>query len=253
MRTPGGAGTPAAVDAGGVRAVNLGRVLAAVLAADSPPTRADVATLTATTRATASRLVDELVAGALLDEAAAERPRRPGRPGTPLVPGRRIAALGLQVDVDRLTAVVVDLSGAVRGRRTATGEHRGSEPGPVLDRLGGLARDALAEAGDVTVVGVGLALPGIVTDGGMLLRAPNLGWSDVPVAALLPALPGLGTPTVGNEADLAAVTVSFTAPGRPGPHGDFVYVSGSTGIGGSLVLDGHALRGGTGGPAKSAT
>ncbi len=223
--------------------MNLARVLAAVLAADSPPTRADVAGLTATTRATASRLVDELVGGDVLDEVAVERPRRPGRPGTPLVAGHRIAALGLQVDVDRMTAVVVDLAGTVRARRTLTADHRGSEPGPVLDRLGGLAREALADAGDLTVVGSGVALPGIVADGGVLLRAPNLGWSDVPVAALLPTLPGSAPPTVGNEADLAAVTVSFTAPGRPGRYGDFVYVSGSTGIGGSLVLDGHALRG----------
>ncbi|MBM6403212.1 ROK family protein [Phycicoccus sp. CSK15P-2] len=248
-RAPGPDGHRAprpAVDTGSVRAVNLSRVLAAALAQEEPPTRADLAAATSTTRATATRLVDELVAHGVLVEAApdAERPRRPGRPGIPLQPGTRHVALGLQVEVSHLTAVVVDLAGTVRARRRVEDDLRGSDAEPVLARLGALAEHVLSDLPSGTVVvGTGLAVPGLVAEGGMLLRAPNLGWSDVAVAALFPPPAGTGPPTVGNEADLAAVTVSSTAPGRPGAHPDFLYLSGATGIGGSIVLDGHPLTG----------
>ena len=48
---------------------------------------------------------------------------------------------------------------------------------------------------------------------------------------------------IGNEADLAAATVSLERPGRPGPVTDFVYLSGEIGIGGAVVFDGRPLPG----------
>ena len=78
----------------------------------------------------------------------------------------------------------------------------------------------------------------------MLLRAPNLGWADVDVVTALGPGPLAGVPvSVGNEADLAAVTVSSVRPGVAGRLQDFLYVSGETGIGGAVVLDGVPLRG----------
>jgi predicted NBD/HSP70 family sugar kinase len=97
----------------------------------------------------------------------------------------------------------------------------------------------------VRLVGAGLALPGIVSvSAGILLSAPNLGWSDVrPADVLTPDLLD-GLPLgIGNEADLAARTVAEVAPGRRGSHGDFIYLSGETGIGGAAVLDGHVMTG----------
>ena len=224
----------------------MARTLAAALSSPRPSTRADLAVATSTTRATVSRLVDDLVAGGLLAELAPDdgRPRTPGRPGTPLVAGTGVAALGLQVDVDRLAAVVVDLAGRVRVERVLPGDHRGSAPGPVLARLARLAAGALDDARDLALVGAGLALPGIVgEDGATLLRAPNLGWSGVRLDDLpAPLVDGLA-PVLGNEADLAALTVAYAAPGRPGAHADFLYLSGSTGIGGAVVVDGRPVVG----------
>src|SRR3712207_6952367 len=76
---------------------------------DGALSRADVATRTGTTRATAARLVGELVAGGLLDEGERLALPRRGRPATPLLPGARIGALGLQVDAGLLAARVLDL------------------------------------------------------------------------------------------------------------------------------------------------
>jgi predicted NBD/HSP70 family sugar kinase len=231
-----------------LRTTNLALVLRTVCAASTPPSRADVASATGMGRATASRLVDELVAGGLLDEGErAPLPRR-GRPGTPLVPGARMAALGLQVDAGLLAARVLDLRGRVVAERVQDGDFVGSEPAATLDRLGLLTADLLAGLPrGLRVAGAGLALPGIVdAAAGVLLRAPNLGWSDQrPADHLAAHLHGL-VPLLGNEADLAARTVAESAPGRPGLHRDFLYLSGQIGIGGAAVVGGRVMTGSAG-------
>jgi predicted NBD/HSP70 family sugar kinase len=241
------AGGPAAAgsDQAGIRAANLALVTRTVFAATEPPTRADVAHTTAMTRSTVSRLVDDLVGGGLLTELAPVARAGPGRRGTPLVPdGRRFAALGLQVNVGYLAALVVDLAGVVLGRRVVADDLRASSPTDVLGRLADLAAEAVDLAPGPVLVGAGLAVPGLVSpDTGRLLRAPNLGWSEVDVPALLSGRLGDVPLTVGNEADLASRTVSSQRPGRPGRLRDFIYVSGETGVGGAVVLGGTPLAG----------
>jgi predicted NBD/HSP70 family sugar kinase len=232
-----------------LRSSNLALVLRTVCAADGPLSRADVAVRTQTTRATAARLVDELVAGGLLDEGERLALPRRGRPATPLLPGGRIGALGLQVDAGLLAARVLDLRGRVVAERVEEDDLVGSDPARTLARLGALTTALLAwlPAG-LRLVGGGLALPGLVDVGReLLLRAPNLGWSDVPAVDLLAAhLPDGLRPVLGNEADLAARTVAETAPGRPGPLRDFLYLSGQIGIGGAAVLGGRVMTGSAG-------
>jgi predicted NBD/HSP70 family sugar kinase len=229
-----------------LRSSNLALVLRTVCAADGPLSRADVAVRTGTTRATAARLVDELVAGGLLDEGERLALPRRGRPATPLLPGARIGALGLQVDAGLLAARVLDLRGQVVAEHVEDADLVGSDPARTLARLGALTTALLdGPAGQLRLAGAGLALPGLVD--GVLLRAPNLGWSDVPAVDLLAAhLPGGLRPALGNEADLAARTVAETAPGRLGPMRDFLYVSGQIGIGGAAVLGGRVVTGSAG-------
>jgi predicted NBD/HSP70 family sugar kinase len=82
---------------------------------------------------------------------------------------------------------------------------------------------------------------------GVLLRAPNLGWSDErPGEVLAGTLPAHLVPVLGNEADLAARTVAEAAPGRSGAHRDFLYLSGQIGIGGAAVLGGRVMTGSSG-------
>jgi predicted NBD/HSP70 family sugar kinase len=230
-----------------LRSSNLALVLRTVCAADGPLSRADVAVRTGTTRATAARLVDELVAGGLLDEGERLALPRRGRPATPLLPGARIGALGLQVDAGLLAARVLDLRGRVVAERVEEDDLVGSDPARTLARLGALTTGLLAGVpAGLRLAGAGLALPGLV-DGDLLLRAPNLGWSDLAAVDLLSGhLPDDLRPVLGNEADLAARTVAETAPGRPGPLRDFLYVSGQIGIGGAAVLGGRVVTGSAG-------
>jgi predicted NBD/HSP70 family sugar kinase len=232
-----------------LRATNLALVLRTVCATPDPVSRADVAGATGMTRSTASRLVDELVAGGLLDEVARVGLPRRGRPATPLVPGGCFAALGLQVDAGLLAARVLDLRGRVVAELVEEGDFVASDPAATLARLGRLTAGLITRlTADLRLVGTGLALPGIVdVEAGVLLRAPNLGWSDLRPADMLDEyLPTASSLVLGNEADLAARTVAEVAPGRPGPHRDFVYLSGQIGVGGAAVLGGQVMAGSSG-------
>ncbi|MGZ5404814.1 MAG: ROK family protein, partial [Nocardioides sp.] len=198
------------------------------------------------TRSTVSRLVDDLVAGGVLDELEPTTVTGPGRPATPLAAGAGLAALGLQVNAEFLAARVVDLRGRILAEGVDYDDFVGSDPEQALARLAQLGADVLDQVPAGTrLVGAGLALPGIVTvDGGRLLLAPNLGWFDLHPAPLLgsDSLSGL-VPRIGNEADLAARTVAEPVPGRPSHLTDFIYLSGEIGIGGAAVLGGPVMTG----------
>jgi|tagenome__1003787_1003787.scaffolds.fasta_scaffold20985154_4 predicted NBD/HSP70 family sugar kinase len=239
-------GASAAARQATIRDTNLRLVLSTVLGSTEPVSRAGVALATALTRSTVSRLTDELVAAGLVDELEPVRAPGRGRPGTPLVAGRQVAALGLQVNPGFSALRVVDLRGHIVREHLVTEDLVGSDPQQTLRRLGVAARRLRRTLPpELRLVGAGLALPGVVSvEDGRVLSAPNLGWAEVDVAAVLggPALGHLSL-RVANEADLAARTVAEVVPGRPGPLSDFVYVSGEVGIGGAAVIGGRVFAG----------
>ena len=202
------------------------------------------------TRSTASRLADELVAIGLVRELDPVASSGPGRPAVPLLPARgTFVALGLEVNVSRMAVRAVDLAGQVLAERIVVDDFSSSDAPAVLGRLADLFEPiaALGAVGSARLVGAALALPGLVRDNA-LLRAPNLGWSDIrPAEVLAPVLDRLGASlVVGNEADLAALTTARVRPGAPGEHRDFIYLSGENGIGAGIVRDGEVWLGANG-------
>ena len=227
-----------------VRRANLGVVLQQI-AGGEPRSRARVAAETGLTRGTVSSLVGELIELDLLRETGEdERSGRAGRPGQTLELGDRIVAIGLEVNVDYLAVCVEDLTGAIRYERRVHTDNRRSLPGPMLNRLARMAEKALAaiEAENLVPVGGAVALPGLVeAETGTLLRAPNLGWSEIAVAQELAArLPDLPV-RVDNEANLAALAEHWQGAARDLEN--FVYVFGEVGVGGGIFIDGELFRG----------
>jgi len=210
-----------------------------------PPSRADIAAATSLTRATVSALVDDLIAGGLLTEVEPAPRAGAGRPAAGLVlSASGPAGLGLEINVDYLSACVVDLAGTVRHREVRHADQRPGRPDQVLAEVAGLAADARthAERERLTLAGAALAVPGLVTPTGLVRLAPNLGWRDVDVPAGLAALDGLPV-TVDNEANLAALGELHAGPVGPA---SFLYVSGEIGIGAGIVLHGTLFRGARG-------
>jgi predicted NBD/HSP70 family sugar kinase len=213
-----------------MRARNLALVLGEIHRT-GPLTRAALSELTGLTKTTVSKLVGDLIDAGIVLESGAVRDGERGRPGVEVrLSGERVAALGLEVNVDYLAVCVVDLAGSVRLRRQAHVDNRGSEPDQTLAVLRDLAEAAIVESG-LDIAGAALAVPGPVRDG-VLHHAPHLGWHDVHV--------DLGMPlTVDNEANLAALGELWFGSGAR----DFLYVSGEIGIGAGVVVDGSLFRG----------
>ena len=92
---------------------------------------------------------------------------------------------------------------------------------------------------------MGVAVAGVTRrSDGFVQLAPNLGWHDVPLAALLGGGLGLDVPVhVANEADLGAL--AEYRRGWPGVS-NLVYVSGEVGIGAGVIVDGRPMLGAEG-------
>jgi predicted NBD/HSP70 family sugar kinase len=227
-----------------VRRANLGIVLQQI-ASGQPRSRARVAADTGLTRGTVSSLVGELIDLDLLRETGEdEHSGRVGRPAQTLELGDRIVAVGLEVNVDYLAVCVEDLTGTIRHERHVQTDNRRSRPGPVLSRVARMAEQALADAraDDLVPVGVAVALPGVVEERtGTLLRAPNLGWSEIPVAdEIHQRLDDLPV-RVDNEANLAALAEHWQGAARG--LSDFICVFGEVGVGGGIFVGGELFRG----------
>ncbi|MEV5973359.1 ROK family transcriptional regulator [Streptomyces sp. NPDC051921] len=237
-------------DKAGVRRHNLSLVLRTVHEAGET-TRAAVASRVGLTRAAVSSLVEQLLERGLLVESGKTFSGSAGRPGTVLKPATTgVAGLGVELNVDYVSACVADLTGADRVRRTVPVENRALAPVEVLRRAAGIAAEVLAEAADLDLrpTGVRLALPGLVA-GGTVQQAPNLGWNrvdaDTLFARALHAARPAGAPALpvasDNEANVAALAELWF--GDLAGIRSFVHVTGEIGVGGAIVLDGELLRG----------
>ena len=228
----------------GMRASNLALVLGEV-ARTGPVSRARVAAHTGLTKSSVSGLVTDLISAGLIGESA-PAPTERGRPATALTlaPGGA-AGLGLEINVDYLAAMVTDLTGTPRYHHVVRRDNRDREVDEVVAELIEVARTAAAGAASqgLPLAAACVAVPGLTADG-TVVRAPNLGWSQVDLAAAIREGTGLEV-DLENEANLAALgEMWFGGHEHEGePLRDFVHVSGEIGIGGGIVVGGEVFRG----------
>ncbi len=242
------AGTgPQPVDFADVRATNLAVVLRYVRTA-APCSRADIAASTGLTKATVSSLVAELLDRRMLRETGLTE-NRIGRPATMLaIDGSGYVGLGVEVGVDHLTAVAVDLA----DRRVLTWRRSfvtpGRRPGRVIAEVATLTRHAAArvQAEGGTVVGFGVAVPGLVDSAGVVRRAPALDWTDVELrAGVVRALRGPDYPvSVDTSARFGAVAEYRYGALAGTAH--LAYLAGPPGGGVGVINGGVPLRGANG-------
>lgn len=238
---------PRPADFTDVRATNLAVVLRFVRE-NAPCSRADIAASTGLNKATVSSLVADLIDRRLVRETGLTE-NRVGRPATMLVlDGSPYAAVGIEANVDYLTAVAVDLAGRrlLSWRRSFPGA--AASANQAVAAIASLARrvaNRMAKE-ERQVLGLAVAVPGLVDVDGRVRIAPNLGWRDVDLAKdLTKALrdPGYRV-QVDNDANLGAL-----AEHRFGPFGgtaNLVYLTGEVGVGAGVIMDGRLRRGGQG-------
>lgn len=228
-----------------VRASNMSTVLRNILASPGEITRAGLSQRTGMTRATISRLVDDLVGAGLVRELEPGDGGGRGRPANRLTPAEGSAvALGVEVDVANLDVMLVDIAGRELGYRRIERDFADSAPEETMALAAREAHTLLESTlpDGALFLGAGVGLPGLVSPTRLAL-APNLGWRDIPHDQLLAPLADLNPVVVANEADLAAYAVAYTRPGVAGGPSTFVYVSGEVGVGAGVIVDHRPMSG----------
>ena len=208
--------------------------------------RSELAERTGLYRQTIRSLVGQLAARGLVDEEGAPTAGTRGRPSLVVRPRTdTVRVLALDIEVDSLAAAVVSLGGTVLRSVRVARPRDVADPAATIDALAAAAESVLRTSprGSQRVVGIGVAVVGLVRRGdGFVRLAPNLGWTDVPLADLVADRLALGVPVaVGNEADLGGMAEHLRGAAEGAR--DVLYVSGEVGIGGGLIVDGRPLDG----------
>lgn len=221
-----------------------------MLADGSPRSRAELARGMGLTRSTVGAPTARMLDLGLLrfagpvDTEMTEVVPRFGRPGE-----------RLELTPDYCTFVAVDISfGVIRvGLTNLLGDiiafdSRDMDPGrqtadAAIEVAVGMVR-ALIE-GRTDIAGLAVSVPGVVKDNGVVLRAPTLGWRDVPLTARLrESFPQIGRLHVSNDASLFAAAYSSRFSQSLG--GNAIVVWMDAGIGGGLVANGAVINGNAG-------
>ncbi len=195
-------------------------------------------------RAAISKAVALLLEKGLVAESAAGAVS-PGRRPQPLEVDPKLAnLLGLEIDLDRVTAVVTDMSGVLLGRGAVSCDaQQGVEA--VLRASQGAVCQALADARaprqEIKHLGVGH--PGdLDLDRGVCVSWANApAWKNTPVRSRLQQTFRMDV-TVEDHSRALALAERRTSP-QDGRHPNAIYILAGTGVGMGIFLDGRLFHG----------
>lgn len=229
-----------------VRHINEVRVLDR-LYRQGTASRADLARELGLMRSTAGNLIAGLIEQGLVRETPEVSPGISGKSGRPgqgvQLNAGHAAFIGADVGVGHLSVVAIDLAGAIVHSRTVDHRVGYGEVQPLIDRLADLIEGLLAQLPpDQPVQGLSLIAPGLVDPSGVVVRAPALGWQQVPLQRLMTERLGWQGPiTAENDANAFAAAEIYGRHGSPGAEALFVYLD--AGVGGGIASAGRLLRG----------
>lgn len=212
-------------------------LLLRMLYREGPHSRADLARRTGLTRVSVSDVVSDLLADDLVVEVGTRAGTRPGKPAMMLEFNER-AYQTVALDLSHSTlyrGAVLDLGGSVVARQQV--EIEGSTGADALAKVTGLV-EALHRQVTAPLLGIGIGTPGIVDLGGVVLSAPNLGWQDIRLQALLSerfACPVV----VSNDANATALAERSYGESAA----DTLLVRVGVGVGAGLLLGGTPILG----------
>ena len=197
-----------------------------------PLARSELARRVGLSQASLTRLANPLVASGLLVEVeAASDGTRMGRPTRPLdiVPTSH-HFVGVKLTGDAAYGVVTTLRAELVGTCTeALPDH---DPMTVVSVVARLVEALAAEVPDVA--GLGISLGGSTRDSSVVVHAPFLGWTDVPLAAMLGATTRL---PVVVENDLTALTEAEHWFGAGRTNETFALLTIGAGVGYGLIVN----------------
>ena len=173
---------PSGANLDGTRSFNR-RVVLETIRLNGPLSRADIARQSTLALQTISNIVDELLEAELVIETQ-RRPLTRGAPSMDLALNPEGGfTVGVSLDAERLTALLVDLSGKVRAQLHEPTVS--ASPDATLSQVEKLVRRLLtqAKAGRDRAWGVGLVLPALFEGGSLVSLGSSMpGWPGLQIA-----------------------------------------------------------------------
>jgi predicted NBD/HSP70 family sugar kinase len=223
------------------------RLVVQVLRDRGVASRADLARATGLSRSTVSSLVTDLIASGLVVERSEDDATQSAAVGRPPVLIALSKAAGAAVGIDfghsHIAVAVCDLSHTVLAEnwREVDVDHRAVEG---LDMAAEMVTAALDDSGVArdSVVGVGMGLPGPISDVQQTVGDTSILPDWVGVNAAEQMEHRLGVPvSVENDANLGALAEHVWGAGRG--VSELAYIKASSGIGAGLMIGGRLHRG----------
>jgi predicted NBD/HSP70 family sugar kinase len=220
------------------------RVTLHAIRVNGPVTRTELASMTRLTPAAIANITKRLLKERMILAAGRLRGAR-GQPATKLVINAESCfSVGLNIDRDHITVVVLDFVGNVRAR--ASREIPFAQAATVRTFFQRSIGQMLAKAGIARdrLVGVGVAFPDDITRAHLPDQPGDYAaWASVKVDALIRDV--LGIP-VFVENDAAAAAIGEMQFGSGQQYRSFFYLLVTAALGGGLVADGSYFRGANG-------
>ncbi len=206
--------------------------------------RANIGKLIGLSRFTTSEVTGEMVDNRILRELGPDN--REGR-------GKRSQVLAIDTDFWRIVSVdlsnpmlvkgaLADLSGRIVDRTELPVDH-GCSVNDVID----LCKQLISST-PLPILGIGIAVTGIVEPNGVVRKSVHLGWSELPLKTEVENATGVPV-IVGNDTNAALVAERFFGDCSP----NSMLISIGRGVGAALCLNDVIIEGSSSLPEKSHT
>ncbi|GMX62590.1 xylose repressor [Paenibacillus elgii] len=205
-----------------------------------PISRADISVKTGLNKTTVSSLVTELIESHFVTEIGLGESSGGRKPMMLLFNQQAGYAIGVDLGVNYILAMVADLGGTVVKEKKIDMTDLSVET--VTEKLKKCIHSLIKKtpASPYGIIGIGVGVPGLVDDQGNVLSAPNLGWTDVPLQEMLQREFNLPI-AIDNEANVGALGEKEFGAGRS--VSNMIYLSVGIGIGAGIILNDGLYRG----------
>jgi len=207
----------------------------------APISRADIAQTTGLTKGTVSSLVSELINEQFVYESGHGESSGGRRPIMLIYNKKAGYSIGINLDVNYILGVLTDLYGNIISEYSIKLADESSYQ-EIIDNL----FEVIDYFIDVVprspygIIGIGVGVPGIINNRGMLLLAPNLDWENVDLKDVIEQKYHLPV-TIENEANAGVFGEMKFGLGENSNH--LIYISVGIGIGVGQILNGELFKG----------
>ncbi|SFJ91578.1 ROK family protein (putative glucokinase) [Thermoflavimicrobium dichotomicum] len=208
-----------------------------------PISRAQISELTGLNKGTVSSIVQELIEEEFVSEIGPGRSSGGRRPVMLLYNQKAGFAIGIDLNVNYLLTVLTDLQGnIVLEQKTYLNDRSLSSVAKQIIQSIRLIMDQVPKSRH-GIVGVGIGIPGLCSEDGTILFAPNLGWREVDLKQALSSECSLPI-FVLNEAHAGAIGEHLLGAGKG--VSDLIYLSVGIGIGSGIIFNNTLYKGNSG-------